>query len=157
MGIKNLNLLLSSKCNCAINQRNLSSYNGMIIGIDLSIFLYKYLYGNNDHIEGLTRLILRLLKNNIIPVFIFDGKPPKEKEDTILERKLKKEFMHMKKEIMELVLGQRNETYENIKNNINEYISNHNKTFNMNDDQILELVNKNDNDIQEDIEKIKKK
>ena len=27
----------------------------------------------------------------------------------------------------------------------------------MNDDQILELVNKNDNDIQEDIEKIKKK
>ena len=157
MGIKNLNLLLSSKCNCAINQRNLSSYNGMIIGIDLSIFLYKYLYGNNDHIEGLTRLILRLLKNNIIPVFIFDGKPPKEKEDTILERKLKKEFMHMKKEIMELVLGQRNETYENIKNNINEYISNHNQTFNMNDDQILELVNKNDNDIQEDIEKIKKK
>jgi len=157
MGIKNLNLLLSSKCSCAINQRNLSNYNGMIIGIDLSIFLYKYLYGNNDHIEGLTRLILRLLKNNIIPVFIFDGKPPKEKDETILERKLKKEFMHMKKEIMELVLEQRNESYENIKNNIYIYIDNHNKTFNMDENQILELINKNDNDIHDDIDKLKKK
>jgi flap endonuclease-1 len=157
MGIKNLNLLLNSKCSCAINQRNLNNYNGMIIGIDLSIFLYKYLYGNNDHIEGLTRLILRLLKNNIIPIFIFDGKPPKEKEDTILERKLKKEFMHMKKEIMELILTKRNESYENIKIYVNNYILNHNKTFNMDDNQILELINKNDNEIQEDIEKIKKK
>ena len=157
MGIKNLNLLLSSKCSCAINQRNLSNYNGMIIGIDLSIFLYKYLYGNNDHIEGLTRLILRLLKNNIIPVFIFDGKPPKEKEDTILERKLKKEFMHMKKEIMELVLELRNQSYEYIKTNIYKYIDNHNKTFNMNEDQILDLINKNDNDIYYEIEKINKK
>jgi flap endonuclease-1 len=63
----------------------------------------------------------------------------------------------MKKEIMELVLEQRNESYDNIKNNIYKYIDNHNKTFNMEEDQILELINKNDNDIQDDIEKIKKK
>lgn len=59
MGIKNLKNVLVSKCSSAIVQRKLNSYNGLIIGIDLSIFLYKYLYRNNDHIEGLTRLILR--------------------------------------------------------------------------------------------------
>ena len=73
MGIKNLKNILVSKCPNAIVKRKLNSYNGLIIGIDLSIFLYKYLYYNGDHIEGLTRLILRLMKNNIQPVFVFDG------------------------------------------------------------------------------------
>ena len=76
MGIKNLSIILNQKCSCAINERNLTSYSGMVIGIDVSIFLYKYLYNNDDHIEGLTRFILMLYKNNIVPVFIFDGKPP---------------------------------------------------------------------------------
>ena len=65
MGIKNLSIILNQKCSCAINERNLTSYSGMVIGIDVSIFLYKYLYNNDDHIEGLTRFILRLYKNNI--------------------------------------------------------------------------------------------
>ena len=87
MGIKNLRIILNQKCRNAINTRKLSCYAGMRIGIDLSIFLYKYLYNNGDHIEGLTRLILRLLKNQITPVFVLDGKPPKEKDETIQERK----------------------------------------------------------------------
>ena len=80
MGIKNLKVILSQKCALAINERKLDNYRGMTLGIDISIFLYKYLYNNDDHLEGLTRLILRLLKNNITPVFIFDGKPPSEKK-----------------------------------------------------------------------------
>ena len=87
MGIKNLKNILINKCPNAIVKRKLNSYNGLIIGIDLSIFLYKYLYYNGDHIEGLTRLILRLMKNNIHPVFVFDGKPPKEKEELLLLRR----------------------------------------------------------------------
>ena len=103
MGIKNLKNILIAKCSSAIVQRKLNSYNGMIIGVDLSIFLYKYLYRNDDHIEGLTRFILKLLKNNIYPVFVFDGKPPKEKGETLQERKQKREFLFMKKEIIELI------------------------------------------------------
>ena len=37
MGIKNLKVILNSKCSLAINQRKLNCYNGMNIGIDISI------------------------------------------------------------------------------------------------------------------------
>jgi flap endonuclease-1 len=83
MGIKNLRVILNQNCRNAINVRKLNVYSGMKIAIDLSIFLYKYLYNNNDHIEGLTRLILRLLKNQITPLFVFDGIPPEEKNITL--------------------------------------------------------------------------
>jgi len=63
MGIKSLTTILSAKCQSAINKRNLQSYQGRILGIDISIYLYKFLYSNDDHIEGITRLLLRLLKN----------------------------------------------------------------------------------------------
>ena len=69
MGIKNIKVILNQKCKIAINTRKLECYRGMTLGIDLSIFLYKYLYNNDDHLEGLTRLVLRLLKNQITPVF----------------------------------------------------------------------------------------
>ena len=90
MGIKNINLLLSQKCNDSIQKKNLKSYKNKIIAIDLSIYLYKYLYNNNDHIEGLTRQILRLYKNGIKPLYIFDGTPPKEKNDVLKGRSNKK-------------------------------------------------------------------
>ena len=157
MGIKNLKLLLNSKCGSAINQRNLNNYNGMIIGIDLSIFLYKYLYRNNDHIEGLTKLILRLLKNNIIPVFVFDGKPPEEKNETLLERRTKKEFLYMKKEILELILLNKNNCFEKNRKMIYDYIQKNNHSFKMTDEQLIEYINKSSEEIDEDIEKINKK
>ena len=109
MGIKNLTVILNKKCQLAINTRKLDEYSKIFelddnsykikFGIDLSIFLYKFLYNNNDHIEGLTRLILRLLKNHITPIFVFDGKPPKEKNETIQLRKDKRNFLVVKKNI----------------------------------------------------------
>ena len=76
MGIKNINQLLTLKCPECIVKKNLKDYAGKILAIDLSIFLYKYKYNNDDHLEGLTRQILRLLKNKITPLYIFDGSPP---------------------------------------------------------------------------------
>ena len=161
MGIKNLKNILSSKCTNAIVQRKLNSYNGYIIGIDLSIFLYKYLYNNNDHIEGLTRLILRLLKNNIQPVFVFDGKPPKEKQETLLERKQKREFLFMKKDILHMI-KKKKENYPNININkeiikeINEYINKTNINFKLSDEN-MELYLSDICNYNEEIEKIEKK
>lgn len=156
MGIKNLKNILVSKCSSAIVQRKLSSYNGMIVGIDLSIFLYKYLYRNNDHIEGLTRLILRLLKNNIYPVFVFDGKPPKEKDEILQERKQKREFLFMKKEILELIKDNKDETKENICQKVESYIKDNNENFKIQDDK-LELYLTVNFDYDEEIDKINKK
>ena len=157
MGIKNLKTLLTSKCNHAIQQRNLSCYNGMIVGIDLSIYLYKYLYNNSDHIEGLTRLILRLLKNNIIPIFVFDGKPPPEKEEILIERRLKKEFMHMKKEIYRLIIKFKDFPLDVITNLVKMYINKHNQLFKIDDEHILDMKNKSVEEIKEEIDKINRK
>ena len=157
MGIKNLKDLLVMNCSCAIQQRNLSCYNGMIIGIDISIFLYKYLYNNNDHIEGLTRLILRLLKNNIIPVFVFDGKPPPEKDEILYERRLKKQLLYMKKDIYEIILKFKKYPFDSILNLINKYVNKHNTLFKIDNDNILVIYNKKNDEILNEIEKINRK
>jgi flap endonuclease-1 len=63
----------------AIRNGNLVDYKGMILAIDVSIFLYKSLCSNGDMVSYFCKMICRLLENGISPVFVFDGKPPKEK------------------------------------------------------------------------------
>ena len=145
MGIKNLRIILNQKCKVAIHTRKLECYRGMTLGIDLSIFLYKYLYNNDNHIEGLTRLILRLLKNQITPVFIFDGKPPKEKEDILLERKERKEYYIAKCNLIEKIIESEN---------IEEFKIN-NIIFNL--DELKELFNKNKDELNNELTKLKKR
>jgi len=157
MGIKNLKVILNQKCKTAINIRKLDSYRGMILGIDISIFLYKYLYSNDDHLEGLTRLILRLLKNHITPLFIFDGKPPKEKNDILQNRKEKKDFMTIKKNIIEKCVDFDRSELKNFKESIIQYINNTNSDFTMNDDEIKELYEKDKETLEKDCEKLIKK
>jgi len=158
MGIKNLSIILNQYCNCAINQRNLSSYSGMVIGIDISIFLYKYLYNNDDHLEGLTRLILRLYQNNIIPIFIFDGKPPKEKSDVLLERRERREYLISKKNILEYCTNlQINKEFELFKNNLLEFVNTQKNGYIISDDEIKDYYNKNIEELNTDIEKVSKK
>jgi flap endonuclease-1 len=156
MGIKNLKNILVSKCPNAIVKRKLNSYNGLIIGIDLSIYLYKYLYYNGDHIEGLTRLILRLMKNNIQPVFVFDGKPPKEKEEMLLLRKQKREFLFMKKDIVEHIKNNNTKSKNELEKDIESYIQSKNDKFKLEEDK-LELYLSEDFNYDEEIEKIEKK
>ena len=38
----------------------------------------------------MTRVVLRFLKNGIIPVFVFDGKPPEQKQNILNQRKDRK-------------------------------------------------------------------
>jgi flap endonuclease-1 len=161
MGIKNLSIILNQKCGCAINERNLTSYSGMVIGIDVSIFLYKYLYNNDDHIEGLTRFILRLYKNNIVPVFIFDGKPPKEKSDVLLERKEKREFLIAKKNILEYCIKkdiiQTSEEYDSFRINLINLAKNQKNVYIITEDEIKDYYTKSIDDLKADLEKVTKK
>lgn len=156
MGIKNLRIILTQKCGLAINTRKLDCYRGMTIGIDLSIFLYKYLYNNDDHIEGLTRLILRLLKNQITPIFVFDGKPPKEKSDTILQRKEKRDIMCIKKTMLDSIADMEKGDFDNFKCNLLKTIKD-NDIFEIDDNEIRDLYNKSSDEIKKDSEKLTKK
>ena len=157
MGIKNLSIILNKMCKCAINQRKLNVYSGMIIGIDLSIFLYKYLYNNDDHIEGLTRLILRLLKNGITPVFIIDGRPPKEKNEILQNRKERKIFLNTKKEIIDYSIKLSKDNYDNFKDGISNYIKEINQEYVISDDEIRDLFSKGNDELIVESDKISKK
>jgi flap endonuclease-1 len=157
MGIKNLSVLLNQKCKLAINSRKLDCYQGMKIGIDVSIFLYKYLYNNDDHIEGLTRLILRLLKNQIIPVFVFDGKPPKEKDETLQYRREKRDFLSVRKNVLENSISIEKTNYDNFKNILIENVKNISETYILEEDEIKMLFEKSSDEIEKEIEKVAKK
>jgi flap endonuclease-1 len=156
MGIKNLKVILNQRCKNAINLCKLEKYRGYTLGIDLSIFLYKYIYNNGDHIEGLTRLIIRLLKNQITPLFVLDGKPPEEKKNTLQERKDRKDYLHLKKNILEKCIDAEKNNYDDFKNNIEELMKN-NKKILVDEEEIKELFIKSNDEIKTELEKVTRK
>ena len=90
MGIKDLNTFLKNNVPECMKDVNLQDYRGKKMCIDASIYLYKYLYKNERFLEGFFQQIYRLVSNGITPVYVFDGKPPKEKARVIMNRKGKK-------------------------------------------------------------------
>ena len=89
MGIRALNKFLQAKCRSCIKSIPLSELSGKKIAVDISIYLYKYI-SENALLENLYLMISLFREHNIIPIFIFDGKPPTEKNDTIASRKKNK-------------------------------------------------------------------
>lgn len=86
MGIRMLNKFLQDKCKTSISFINLSELSGKRIAVDISIYLYKFL-SDNVLLENLYLMISIFRENKITPIFVFDGKPPVEKNDTIAFRK----------------------------------------------------------------------
>tara|TARA_B100001094_G_C18118707_1_gene765578 strand:+ start:240 stop:1220 length:981 start_codon:yes stop_codon:yes gene_type:complete len=103
MGIRNLTTLIKEKSPESINTIALYTLQNKTVAIDTSIFLYKslvnvrsngdYLRNKDDkiisHIVGLMNKTIQYLKVGIIPVYIFDGKPPSEKQTVLNERNKK--------------------------------------------------------------------
>ncbi len=90
MGIKNLNRYFIDNCSQnSIEKKHLNLFQGKTLVIDTSIYLYKFM-GDGQLIEQMYLMISIFLHYKITPIFVFDGKPPKEKEDTIKQRKLDK-------------------------------------------------------------------
>ena len=91
MGINGLNLFLKNHIPEITNKTDLSELRYKRVGIDTSIYLYKYKYNDNNLIELFLKQIYRLKLNGIIPIYIFDGIPPIEKKNIILMQKKKRE------------------------------------------------------------------
>lgn len=103
MGIKNLTSLIKSKAPDTIETKGLYSLKGEKIAVDASILIYKSLTNvrkdnsyltNKDgkvvsHIFGLFHKAIQFISIGIEPIFIFDGKPPEEKKDVLIERNKK--------------------------------------------------------------------
>ena len=87
MGIKFLNRFLREECNkTAIKMIPVSQLSGKKIAVDISIYLYKYT-AENSLIENMYLMLSIFRYYQIVPVFIFDGKPPIEKKDLLQKRR----------------------------------------------------------------------
>ena len=101
MGIKNMLKFLNTNYPNVIRKIDTVNFEGKLIAIDISILLYQVIIAirnsgadlmNNQgeitsHILGLFNKTINLLKMNIIPVYIFDGKPPEFKNKILSERR----------------------------------------------------------------------
>ena len=85
MGIKFLNQFLRNKCNNSIAKINIADLTNKKIAVDISIYLYKY-EGTDTLLENMYLMLSIFRHHNIIPVFIFDGKPPPEKYELLKKR-----------------------------------------------------------------------
>lgn len=99
MGIKGLSKIITT--NKIFKTVNIKELQYKKIAIDISILLYQIVISirnsgkdiTNDkgeiisHILGLFNKTIWLINNNIIPIFVFDGKPPEFKNNTIKNRK----------------------------------------------------------------------
>ena len=86
MGIKNLNRFLRDNAKKSIKFESISNLSGKKIAIDISIYMYKYA-SENALIENMYLMLSIFRHYNVIPIFIFDGKPPAEKKELLQKRR----------------------------------------------------------------------
>jgi len=103
MGIRSITRLIKAKSPTSIQTTALYTLKDKTVAIDASIFLYKSLANirNNgeylknsegqviSHIIGILNKTLQYIDLGIIPIYIFDGKPPVEKQSVLDERNKK--------------------------------------------------------------------
>jgi flap endonuclease-1 len=102
MGVKKLYKLIEKYAPNSIKIKKMIDYKGTKIAVDANIVLYQFMIAIlNSKKEGLTNRngynishyhiifykTISYLNNGIIPVYIFDGKPPEIKRNILIERK----------------------------------------------------------------------
>ena len=103
MGIKHLNRFLREEAQDCIKFISLAELSGKKIAVDISIYMYKYA-SEGTLLENMYLMLSTMIHYNIVPVFIFDGKPPPEKKELLQKRKedkqeAEKEYNQLKKQL----------------------------------------------------------
>jgi flap endonuclease-1 len=103
MGIKHLNRFLREEAQQCIKFISLAELSGKKIAVDISIYMYKYA-SEGTLLENMYLMLSTLRYYEIVPVFIFDGKPPPEKKELLQKRKedkqeAEKEYNQLKKQL----------------------------------------------------------
>ena len=105
MGIRLLNKLLQKHCcRSTLCKRHLRELEGKTISVDIYNYLYRF-KGDKRLVENLFVMCSIFRKYNISPIFIYDGKAPDIKQETINERKeTKKRLQQEYNELMNKLL-----------------------------------------------------
>lgn len=104
MGIKDLNKFIKTFAPNAIKKTKISDYKGKKLCVDVSIFLYKFKY-TYKLLDSFLQQYYHFKKEGVELIYVFDGKPPKEKEYVLASRKNNKEKQNSKIEEMEKELS----------------------------------------------------
>ena len=99
MGIQHLNQFMRANCPDAIKQITLGQLRGKVIAVDTSIYMYRFA-GEGILIEGMYQLISLFRHYEIVPMFIFDGKMPTEKNEILNIRREAKTAAEKKYELV---------------------------------------------------------
>jgi len=86
MGVRDLNYLIKRYNHSSIKELTLHDLKNKRLAIDLQLYLYKALIQNKNPVEEIHKQILHLERYKITPIYVFDGKPPKEKMDELQKR-----------------------------------------------------------------------
>jgi len=87
MGINNFHQFIKKKAPHVYRQIYLNEYAGKRVAIDISGLIYKYKILNKDRwLDSFTYLIFALRRNQIHPIFVYDGNAPKEKDNEKTKR-----------------------------------------------------------------------
>ena len=95
MGIKHLNQFVKRECPGAIKPISFADLAGKVIVVDASIYMYQFL-ANQALLENMYTLITVFQLRGIVPVFVFDGKPPDEKRRILNRRRRLKHIAEMR-------------------------------------------------------------
>lgn len=92
MGINNLKKFIRDKYPSVIKTEHFTEFSQKKIAVDISSYIYKYKsIAGDDWFGFFPNLICNFRKHDVHGVFIFDGKPPKEKELEAQKRKKSRE------------------------------------------------------------------
>jgi hypothetical protein len=94
MGIKHLNQFVKRECPGAIKTISFAELAGKVVVVDASIYMYQFL-ANQALLENMYTMIMMFKMHGIVPVFIFDGKPPDEKRNLLNKRQQLKRVAEM--------------------------------------------------------------
>jgi 5'-3' exonuclease len=108
MGITNLKKLI----NQTGVRRNLSSYRGRRLAVDASIYLYKFIYrdDNDAVLKGILKQLITFHRFGITPVYVFDGKASSDIKIEVERRQERRERVRNTLETLEIELGETLET-----------------------------------------------
>lgn len=143
MGIKNLHTFLRSVNQNIYQKKKIQDYENKVFAVDTSIYMCKYKSSmGNRWLQGFWLMIALFKKYNIKLIFVFDAKPPPEKEVERHFRTLQKE--KIKKKVHSVTTEYYTSKKENYKfKNVEEYLDWIEKKF----PNLFSHLKKHENDI----------
>ena len=113
MGIRNLNRYLRDNCPESVRPINIADLSGKQIAVDISIYLYKY-ESEGVLLENMYLMLSIFRHYNIIPIFIFDGKPPVEKKALLAKRREDRAEAQQEYNKLQLILDSKKNDVNNV-------------------------------------------